>query len=302
MKPFLHLVNGTIAVVLYFINTVMLVIPLLFFSIFKLIPQPTWRKWMSKVVDSIATLWISVNNLNQSIFSRTKFEIKAKPDLSLNNWYLVISNHQSWVDILVLQRVFNRNIPFLKFFLKKNLIYVPFLGLAWWALDFPFMQRYSRAYLEKHPHLKGKDLETTKRACEKFEFKPVSIMNFLEGTRFEPSKQKPGAPYKHLLPPKSGGIAFVLSAMGQRLDKLVNVTLFYPDGIPSYWDFISGKVNKIVVDIETIDIRQLYDDGIFSEAYFEDDQHKQTFQNYVNALWHDKDAKLQQLNNEHQST
>ncbi len=61
--------------------------------------------------------------------------------LHQRGWYLVSSNHQSWVDILVLQRIFHGRIPFLKFFLKQELIWVPVIGLAWWALDFPFMKR-----------------------------------------------------------------------------------------------------------------------------------------------------------------
>ncbi|WP_395341483.1 acyltransferase [Ningiella sp. W23] len=298
MKAFLSSLNGAISAVIYVINTIFWVIPLLFFSLLKLLPIRIWRKWMSWVVDGIASLWIAVNNLNQRIFSRTKFVLSGKAKLSIEQWYLVISNHQSWVDILVLQRVFNYEIPFLKFFLKKNLIYVPFLGLAWWALDFPFMQRYSRAFLEKHPHLKGKDLETTKKACEKFESKPVSIMNFVEGTRFSKEKRDDSSEFKHLLPPRSGGIAFVLNAMGERLTKLVNVTIYYPNGIPSYWDFVCGRVNSIAVYIDTIEIKRLFEEGLFSEKYFDSESDRQVFQQWVNQLWLEKDQQIEQLSQE----
>jgi 1-acyl-sn-glycerol-3-phosphate acyltransferase len=301
MKQILYALNGSLSASLYFINTVCLAIPLILFSFLKLLPNAQWRKWISSLVDGIATLWISINNLNQRLFSRTTFRLQGDIKLSLQQWYLVISNHQSWVDILVLQRVFNHKIPFLKFFLKKNLIYVPFLGLAWWALDFPFMQRYSKAFIAKNPHLKGKDLETTKKACEKFEFKPVSVMNFVEGTRFSPKKVNTDSEFNRLLPPRSGGIAFVLNAMGERLTKLVNVTIYYPEGIPSYWDFISGKVNEIVVDVETIDIKELMQSGVYSPEYFTDDTQRQVFQEWVNRLWLDKQVKLEQLALEHKN-
>jgi 1-acyl-sn-glycerol-3-phosphate acyltransferase len=301
MKQILYALNGSLSASLYFINTVCLAIPLILFSFLKLLPNAQWRKWISSLVDGIATLWISINNLNQRLFSRTTFRLQGDIKLSLQQWYLVISNHQSWVDILVLQRVFNHKIPFLKFFLKKNLIYVPFLGLAWWALDFPFMQRYSKAFIAKNPHLKGKDLETTKKACEKFEFKPVSVMNFVEGTRFSPKKVNTDSEFNRLLPPRSGGIAFVLNAMGERLTKLVNVTIYYPEGIPSYWDFISGKVNEIVVDVETIDIKELMQSGVYSPEYFTDDTQRQVFQEWVNRLWLDKQLKLEQLALEHKN-
>ena len=301
MKQILYALNGSLSASLYFINTVCLAIPLILFSFLKLLPNAQWRKWISSLVDGIATLWISINNLNQRLFSRTTFRLQGDIKLSLQQWYLVISNHQSWVDILVLKRVFNHKIPFLKFFLKKNLIYVPFLGLAWWALDFPFMQRYSKAFIAKNPHLKGKDLETTKKACEKFEFKPVSVMNFVEGTRFSPKKVNTDSEFNRLLPPRSGGIAFVLNAMGERLTKLVNVTIYYPEGIPSYWDFISGKVNEIVVDVETIDIKELMQSGVYSPEYFTDDTQRQVFQEWVNRLWLDKQLKLEQLALEHKN-
>ncbi|MFC4701703.1 acyltransferase [Glaciecola siphonariae] len=301
-KSVFYAVNGTLSVMIYFVNTVVLSIPLILFSFLKLIPNKHWRRAVSGVVDGIATLWISINNMNQAVFSRTQFKLQGDYRLAIDQWYLVISNHQSWVDILVLQRIFNRNIPFLKFFLKKNLIYVPFLGLAWWALDFPFMQRYSKAFIKQNPHLKGKDLETTRKACKKFEFKPVSIMNFVEGTRFEPHKAKKQDDYQHLLRPRSGGIAFVLNAMGERLTKLVNVTIYYPQGIPSYWDFVSGKVKTIVVDVQTIDIKSLLASGVYSSAYFTDDTHKQLFQDWINQLWKEKDEKLKQFALEHSQT
>jgi hypothetical protein len=129
--------------------------------------------------------------------------------------YLVISNHQSWVDIPALIQALNRRTPFFKFFLKKELIWVPFLGLAWWALDYPFMKRYSKAFLAKHPELAGQDLKITKEACELFKRQPVTVVNYLEGTRFNETKRKQqGSPFKRLLKPKAGGVAFVLAAMG----------------------------------------------------------------------------------------
>lgn len=276
------------------------------FSLFKLIPIQAWQKGMTIIVDECASFWISVNGINQRIFSRTTFHVNKPNKLSTKQWYLVIANHQSWVDILVLQRVFNREIPFLKFFLKKNLIYVPFLGLAWWGLDFPFMQRYSRQFLEKNPHLKGTDLKTTQIACEKFQHKPVSIMNFVEGTRLTPAKQNnplnKQLKLSRSLAPKSGGVAFVLNAMGQRLTQLVDVTIYYPKGVPSFWDFICGKTKDIVVDVETLDIKQLFDKKIYTADYFENIQQKQVFQDWLNSQWQKKDAKLMQLENEYRES
>ena len=293
MKFFLHTLNGCLSVLGYFINTLFWVIPIVLLSLLKIIPIKYWQKLVSFPFDGCASAWIFINGLNQKVFSRCTFHVSGLNGLSNKEWYLVISNHQSWVDILVLQRVFNGKIPFLKFFLKKELIWVPFLGVAWWALDFPFMRRYSRAFLAKNPHLKGKDLETTKKACEKFENKPVSVMNFVEGTRFTQKKWKSsGQVFTNLLPPKAGGIAFVLSAMGKRLTKLVDVTIHYPNGIPSYWDFVSGKVKTINVNIKTVLVEDLFTQGIFSENYFDNPAQKQQFQNWLNNMWAEKNKEL----------
>ena len=140
---------------------------------------------------ALAEGWIGTNNAMFRLMGSLPLDTRGLEGLSTREWYLVVSNHRSWVDILVLQAVFNRRIPFLKFFLKQQLIWVPFLGLAWWALDFPFMRRHSPEYLEKHPEQRGKDLDVTRRACEKFRLIPTSVMNFVEGTRFTPSASTP---------------------------------------------------------------------------------------------------------------
>lgn len=287
-------IKGVISVLVYFINTLFWVVPIVFFSFLKLIPIRPWQTFLSHLLDGCATSWISINNLNQTLSSNTDWDVNGVSKLSLNDWYLVISNHQSWVDILVLQRVFNRKIPFLKFFLKKELIWVPFLGIAWWALDFPFMQRHSKSFLAKNPHLKGKDLETTRKACEKFQHKPVSVMNFVEGTRRTEQKAK-NSPFNHLLKPKAGGMAFVLGAMGQQLHKMLDVTIYYPDGVPTFWDFACGKLKRVRVDVTVTSIGDIINSDVYSANYFEDPAQRVKFQAWLNEIWTKKDTTLEQL-------
>ncbi len=201
------------------ISTIVLVLVLLAFAVLKLLlPIAAVRRLLSRLIILVAETWIGVNNLLIRLFTRNqRWEIDGAEHLQRDGWYLVLSNHQSWVDILVLQYVCNQRIPFLKFFLKSQLIWVPFLGLAWWALDFPFMKRYAKEHLEKHPELRGKDVEATRRACQKFAELPVSVMNFVEGTRFTPGKhERQQSPFRHLLKPKVGGVAFVLRQLWAR--------------------------------------------------------------------------------------
>ncbi|XQW85036.1 acyltransferase [Thalassotalea piscium] len=285
---------GLLSFSFYALNTLIWLIPIIVFSILKaLMPFKFWQKIFSYLLDHMAGNWVAVNTINQKLFTKLSIDVSGLEDLNLKQWYLVVCNHQSWVDILILQRVLHGKIPFLKFFLKKELIYVPFLGIAWWALDFPFMKRYSQGFIKKHPHLKGKDIETTKKACAKFKYKPVSVMNFIEGTRFTDEKhQKQNTHFDHLLKPKAGGIGFVLSTMGENLNKIVNVTIYYPEGSPNFLDFLCGKMHQVKVVIDTKDI----DENLLGD-YVNDRRYKISFQKWVNQLWIEKDQLLDQLKN-----
>ena len=175
----------------------------------------------------------------------------------------------------MLQHALNGRIPLLKFFLKQELIKVPVMGAAWWALDFPFMKRYSKAYLEKHPEKRGQDLETTRKACEKFRDMPTSVMNFLEGTRFTQRKHdEQQSPFQYLLKPKAGGMAFAMSAMGEQFRSVLDVTIHYPQGIPTFWDFLQGKMQRCTVLINEIEIPQELRNG----DYETDEQYRLNFQ------------------------
>jgi len=277
------------ALLLYTCNTIFWLIPIILFSLLKAcIPLRAWRTLMSYLLDLMAGSWIHVNTFNQKLFTRVQLQVDGTEQLNKQAWYLVISNHQSWVDILVLQRVLQGKVPFLKFFLKQELIFVPLLGLAWWALDFPFMKRYSSNLLARKPHLKGKDLARTQNACAKFKYKPVSVMNFLEGTRFTPHKhQQQQSPFQHLLKPKAGGIAFVLSAMGEHLTNIIDVTIHYPQGIPSFIDYITGNVKQVQVAINVLPI-----DEHLKGDYFNDRIFQYRFRQWVNQLWCNKDQQL----------
>lgn len=287
-----HPIKGILSLALYVVNTICLTTPLILFSLLKfLIPVRRVVVLLDRLLIAIATLWIRINTLTSTLFCNIDWDIRGLEKLDPKEWYLVISNHQSWVDILVLQATLNKKIPMLKFFLKKELIWVPFLGLAWWALDFPFMKRYSKKQLKEKPHLRGKDLESTKKACEKFKHTPVSIMNFVEGTRFTPEKKmNQDNSFCHLLNPKAGGVAFVLGSMGEYLHKIIDVTIVYPDKIPTFWDYISGRVNRIIIDFDVIPVTDF-----LTGDYFNDTTYKNIFFDWLRDLWQKKDEKINSL-------
>ena len=209
--------RGIVALFLLALNTLFWCTLLFAFALVKLVlPFPAVRRRIDPVLNGIATLWIACNSGWMRLTQRTRWDVQGVDALRYEGWYLVNCNHQSWADIFVLQHLLNRRIPMLKFFLKQQLIYVPVIGLAWWALDFPFMKRHGKAELRKRPELRGQDAEATRRACEKFALVPTSVMNFAEGTRFTAAKHRSQAsPYRHLLKPKAGALALALNAMGE---------------------------------------------------------------------------------------
>lgn len=286
-------VIGIISALLLTLNTLFWCTFLYIPAILKLIiPIHGWRVLCTKVIIWVSECWVACNSGWMKLTQKTEWDIEGLEGLNHEGWYLVLSNHQSWVDILALQHVLNRRVPFLKFFLKQELIWVPIIGLAWWGLDFPFMKRYSAEYLKKHPEMRGKDLETTRRACEKFRYTPVSVMNFVEGTRFTPAKHaQQQSPYRHLLKPRPSGTAFVLDIMGNYIKTLVDVTIVYPDGRPSFMDFLCGKVKRVQIRIRQVAIPAT----LRNRNYGEDEQYREEFKLWLNGIWEHKDQVIASL-------
>ncbi|MBF8780694.1 acyltransferase [Pseudomonas fulva] len=288
-----RLFTGIFVTLLLLLNTLVLICPLLVFALLKLVLPSRGRDLASRAVMWVAQTWAAIDRLIFAWCIPTRWDIRGVEKLRLDTSYLAVSNHQSWVDIPALMESLNRRVPFFKFFLKKELIWVPLLGLAWWGLDYPFMKRYSKAFLDKHPHLKGKDLEITKAACELFKRQPVTVVNYLEGTRFTETKRKvQQSPYRHLLKPKAGGVAFVLAALGEQLDALLDVTIVYPgDRAPGFWDLLRGAIPKVIVDIQ---VREL-DPSLWAGDYESDPVFRQAVQDWVNGLWQEKDLRIERL-------
>ena len=275
------------------LNTLLHCLPLFVVALFKaLLPLAAVRRLCNPLLTGLAESWVGVNSAMIGAFTSTRFEVSDEAALARDGHYLVLANHQSWVDILVLQKVFNRRIPFMRFFLKRQLIWVPLLGLAWWALDFPFMGRYTPKQIARRPELAGRDIEATRRACDKFRAIPVSIMNFVEGTRFTAAKHaSQGAPYRHLLKPKSGGVAFVLDAMGDGLHAILDVTIAYPAGSPSLLDLLADRIPEVRVQLR----QRTIPDEILRGDYQHDRAFRARFQQWMNGLWSEKDADMAAL-------
>jgi 1-acyl-sn-glycerol-3-phosphate acyltransferase len=251
-----------------------------------IVPVTAVRRACDRALNALASGWVGLNNAWIQAVRPVPWDVRGVEKLHPRGWYLVSSNHQSWVDILVLQRIFHGHIPFLKFFLKQELIWVPVIGLAWWALDFPFMKR------GKGSGARQNDLKTTREACEKFKLIPTTVINFVEGTRFTPAKQAAQkSPYRHLLKPKIGGLGIALAAMGEQFEALLDVTIVYPHGTPTFWDLLSGRLAAVTVRVQQRPIppEVLGNDPMGDKAY------RQRISAWVDTQWSEKDRLYDEL-------
>jgi 1-acyl-sn-glycerol-3-phosphate acyltransferase len=285
--------RGVIAATLLGLNSLLWCGLLFAFALFKLVlPFDAVRRAIDPILNGIATNWIAGNSGWMRLTQRAKWDVDGTGELDPTGWYMVNCNHQTWVDILVLQHVFNRRIPLLKFFLKRELIYVPVMGLAWWALDFPFMRRHSETYLAKHPDKRQQDLETSRQACRKFALVPTSVMNFPEGTRFTAAKHaEQKSPYRFLLRPKAGAVSLALAVLGTRFRSCLDVTIVYPGGAPTFWQFLCGRMGGVIVRVRQVTIPEEFCSG----GYGSDPALTRSVRHWLQERWREKDELIASL-------
>lgn len=289
-KPtFLDRLQALAALLVLSMNTLLCFIPLMGLGIVKFLPIHSLRILCMHAADGIVQFWISINSFFIRNFIKTTWHIDGLTKLSKKEWYVLVCNHQSAVDIVVLQHVFNGRIPVFKFFLKDALKWVPLLGISWWALGYPFMKRYSKAYLEKKPHKRGRDLETTQKAMALFEKTPSTITNYVEGTRFSKSKHAAQqSPYTCLLKPKAGGVSYAIGTMPDKIHLLLDVSIVYSGEQHGLWAFLCQQIKTIRVDIQTIEIPIEFR----AKALLNDAHLQENFRQWLNQIWHEKDQRI----------
>lgn len=274
---------ATIALLLYI--GIIILLAIIFFAVILLwlvTPVPAWRQQITKRLFKIPSLWSETLHWIIWLTIRTQWHVSGIEHLNKKQSYLLIANHQSFLDIFVLQKVLDRFIAQLRYFMKKELLWMPIIGQACWIMGYPFMQRHSKAYLKKHPEQRHKDLDTIRKTCKRFRNQPITLVNYIEGTRITGKKQQ-RSPYKHLLKPKAPGIACILAAMPE-IDTILNVTIIYSSPRRFSWIFLQGKMKRITVHVEAIKIP-----ADLRGDYQNDRPFRIRFQAWLNRLWQMKD-------------
>ncbi|MFP4138140.1 MAG: acetyltransferase [Halomonas sp.] len=285
----MSILRGLVSLVLLVLTTVLWGIPLILLTLVKVVtPGRRLRRRVLRALNWVALNWIGSNLWWIRRWIAPRLDLRLPEGLSPDRWWLVLSNHRSWTDIFLLFLALHRRIPMPHFFVKRQLIWIPIVGLAFWAMEFPMLRRLSREQRERHPHLARRDREATERMCRHARERPIAIYNFVEGTRFTPAKHKAQAsPYRHLLRPRAGGIAQVLNLLGDRLDGILDVTLDYANPAPSFWGFLCGREGPV-----NLEVRRLEVPAWMLTGDYDDPDDKERFHSWLNALWQDKDDAL----------
>ena len=288
----MEILRGILSFLAVVLNTLFWCIFLLSVAVLKLlVPVEAWKKVCTKIIINVGECWIYCNGLWIKLLHRPELKVEGFESLDRSKWYLSVANHQSWADIFVLQEITNRKIPMLKFFMKHILIWVPVIGLAWWALDMPFLKRYTKEEIERNPNLRGKDVKEMEKSFSRYSRYPVSIFSFAEGTRFtEEKKIAQSSKFNNLLNPKSGGIGLTLTTMPY-IKVLLDFTIHYESSRRSFWDFLCGRMSKASVRVKEVQIPEY----LLGKNYEEDIEFREELKSWMENLWSDKDQYLEEL-------
>lgn len=291
-RKVIGLFKGVFLAVFMLLNVFVWTVPLIIFSFIRLLaPTARFRMFMLKRLEWVAYGWLKCNFILLSIL-RTQWDLKNLQLLQPDKTYLTIANHQSWVDIFAVMKAIQFRTTFSRFFMKSELTWIPILGQAFMAVEFIPMKRYSKAYLAKHPEKKGTDIAETRQKCEMIRKNPSTIVNFPEGTRLTPEKYaKQNPPYKNLLNPKTGGVAFTLHALDDQVDEILDFTIAYPNGAVSFWHFLCDRLDKVIVDIQVRPNPVEFRTG----NYQEDLNFREFANNWLNKIWFEKDQHIDTL-------
>ena len=256
-----------------------------------IIPLKIFKIYLAKVSNIIGDLTVYGLKLIMLLMHGNNISVINNQKFDKNEWYMAMSNHQSWADIFILLVAANYKLPLLKFFMKRELWWIPFVFLANKTLNMPFVNRHSKKEIEQNPSLRNQDYKNTLKSCKRFLRTPSTIFSYAEGTRFTDEKHdQQGSPYNNLLSPKIGGMATALSAM-PNINTLVDYTVVYKSKKRDAWSFAKGDMKHVKVLVTKYKIP----DNLKNRNYANDKDYRDEFKNWIETIWAEKDKKIEEL-------
>lgn len=279
-----------IAICLELLSVFLIPVPIIILGLLRIIvPSKVLKKILTDGIEHSALFWVSINHFIFRYLLFAKITIIGAEHVDAKKNYLVIANHQSWLDILMLEEALYRRSGFSRYFIKKNLLHIPLSGWACRILYYPSMHRITKSQLAKNPERRGQDVETTKRACRKLKGIYFKLNNFPEGTRFTEEKYaKQAGKYQYLLEPKTGGIAHALYILQDHLDGILDLTILFAKK-PNVLKFFLGMPCPVTIVVKKLPITP---DLI---GQYENDQaYRIHIQQFVSSLWQQKEALIKE--------
>ena len=266
-------------------------VPLTITNIPRIIPNKNLKIYLGSISNKMGSTTVANITSALRILHKLEWDFQIPQDVNTETWYVAMSNHQSWADIFILLAAGHKKIPLIKFFMKKELQWIPIIYLVHKTIDMPFLNRHSRAQILANPELKRVDYENAKKAAKRFSRNPSSAFSFVEGTRFTSEKHsEQKSPYYNLLKPKVGALAIALSGMPQ-VNTLIDFTVVYATQKRSTWDFLCGDLSKAKVVAKTYALPENLKNRSFEEEY----DYRKSFQTFVDAIWLEKQLTIKDL-------
>tara|TARA_B110000003_G_scaffold271042_1_gene304488 strand:- start:112 stop:993 length:882 start_codon:yes stop_codon:yes gene_type:complete len=275
-----------ILVILSFAVTLLTIV-----NIPRIIPNKNLKVLLGSLSNTMGSATVASITTALRILHKLEWDFQIPEEVNTNTWYIAMSNHQSWADIFILLAAGHKKIPLLKFFMKKELQWIPIIYLVHKTVDMPFLNRHSRAQIQANPELKKVDFENAKKAAKRFSRNPSTAFSFAEGTRFTSQKHAAQeSPYANLLKPKVGALAIALSGMPE-VNTLVDFTVIYSSEKRSTWDFLCGDLSKAKVVAKTYALPN----NLKNRSFEEEDDYRKNFQIFVDAIWLEKQQMIKDL-------
>lgn len=266
-------------------------IPLVIINIPRIIPNKKLKQKLGSISNKMGTATVGAIAISLSLLHQLEWEFEIPENLSINDWYIAMSNHQSWADIFILLIAGHKKIPLLKFFMKKELQWIPIIYLVHKTIDMPFLHRHSPEQIKANPELKKLDFENAKTAAKRFSRNPSTAFSFAEGTRFSQFKHlEQQSPYPNLLKPKVGALSIALSGMPE-VKTLIDFTIVYSSNKRTAWQFLCGDLNKAKIIAKTYKIPK----NLQSYTYENKSEYRKQFQLFIDEIWQKKQSMISEL-------
>ena len=257
----------------------------------RLVPNKKLKKLLGHISNRIGSKIVELITASLQILHGLEWEFNIAEHLNTQTWYIAMSNHQSWADIFILLAAGHKKMPLLKFFMKKELQWIPIIYLVHKTIDMPFLNRHSQKQIQANPELKKLDYENAEIAAKRFSRNPSTAFSFAEGTRFTDEKHLAQAsPYKNFLIPKIGALAIALKGMPQ-VNELIDFTVIYSSKKRSAWDFLCGEMSQAKVYAKAYEIPNT----LKGKNFDQEEEYRQEFKNFINKIWKEKQERYTEL-------